>query len=177
VFSNYADSSSDCDVWNDTANPVEVVDDFTAYANTLGQWEITSITFSAYGGGIMGGEGPANINFYADDSGSVGSLLATLATVALTGSAPGEDNTFSIGYLKLDADTSYWVGIEALGGSSSAVGWRRTTANSTGPTGTGYQQGGNGHIFKLEGTEVPEPAMVCLFGLGGLGLLRRRKRS
>ncbi|MBN2455456.1 MAG: PEP-CTERM sorting domain-containing protein [Sedimentisphaerales bacterium] len=175
VFSNYSETSDNCDAWNDTANPVEVVEDFVAEDNTLGKWEISSITVNGYGGGIMGGAGPANINIYVDQAGSVGDLLIKLSNVSLTGSACGQDNTFAVTGLTITAESTYWLGIEALGGSSNAVGWRRTSSNSTGPTGTGYQQDGNGHIFKLEGTEIPEPATICLLGLGGLALLRKRR--
>ena len=181
-FSNYALSSDNSDSWNDTANPVEVVEDFTTDTNDPGQWQVSSLTISAYGGGLLGGgSSPVNINMYENNSGVWGDQIFALTNVTVDGSACGDDNTYAVSGLVLDADTSYWLGIEALGGSSEVAGWRRTTDSIFGSDpmtgGSGYTWDGGGHVFKIEGVAVPEPATVALLALGGAFALIRRRRK
>lgn len=165
VFTSYSDTSDSYDTWNNTSPNTELVESFTTGGDS-GSWTINLIKLNAYGGGIMGGgSSAATISIYDDNSGEVGALIHSW-NVNIN-SSMGNDFSFTVSGVALDASTDYWFGVEAT--SSNAVGWRRTESYGT--------QGATGHVFQIEGTPVPEPgSLVALCGgiIAAAGVIRRR---
>ena len=179
MFSNYDDISSPAvyNAWNNTSPQTEIIEPFTTANSLFSEWLLDSIKMNAYGGGIFGGgSSPAKVSLYADNTGSIGDLIASWDISINT--SVGSDFTFDVSSYSagLTAGTAYWFGLEATG--SNAVGWRQTASFG--------EPGIAGHVFEIIGTQsgqpvshdiIPEPMTMLLFGgsvLGGLFIRRRR---
>lgn len=97
------------------------------------------------------------------------------------------DFDVNFGPVTIDVPGVYWVKMQPYGltndwhyqgGTTSS--WGSTVANRDGPWGGGYGSytwihfSGYDQNFKLTGEVIPEPASLCLLGIGALALLRRR---
>jgi hypothetical protein len=158
----------------------EYAEDFVAADHPFGVWDVTEIKIMS-ADSMLGTTSQANINIYEDGSGDVGALIHQLSNVTIVNDYV--ENTFTTSGLQLNAGTTYWLGLEAV---ASWVSWLRTKTND--PTHPDYDGGrptlmdsgiydGNGHIFALEGTPIPEPTTMALLGLGAAVLIAWRKRA
>jgi len=139
VFSNYnkatLEPDDDYDFWNSTSPSPEVIEGFIT--NPGGQWEIMGIKLNAYAGIFMGGGTcPATVRIYTDAAGT-STVSGAEWPIVIQGCSMGDDFSFAVSGVTLDADTTYWFGLEAGGDASTGIGWRKTTDGS--------------HVFELTG--------------------------
>ena len=171
VYSSYYDITQDpdptYDAWNYTSPDPEMVEPFTSAPNALGEWDLTQVALCAYAGGIMGGvPSPVTVTIYFAEPVGPDTIVDGAQWVVSIGGYPGDDFTFPVSGVSLDAGVNYWFGVAP--NEPFAGGWLRVYPIA--PTGV------TGHVFRLAGTEVPEPGTVALLVLGGIGLLIRRRR-
>lgn len=127
-----------------------------------------------------------HVKLLADSGGVPGAVLASqdlnYTSHTFFGTQDGNNvykTVLDITALNLAANTVYWIGFSGNGFEAAQVSVRSpgdgmmaqfNGSSYTGMTGVGDQE------FQLEGSVVPEPASMAVLGLGGLALLRRRKR-
>lgn len=143
VFSNYDEASGDIDTWNNTSPDNPIIEGFTTNDNSLGQWRITSFMLNGWGGGIGGGGiSPATVRIYTDSVGMSpvpGAKWDIIIDSTADGGWSSADFSFPVTGVTLDANATYWFGLEATSGTT--IGWQQTTGGS--------------HVFELTGNPAP----------------------
>ncbi|AOW77657.1 hypothetical protein A3Q34_12825 [Colwellia sp. PAMC 20917] len=156
----------------------ETADDFilaTAY-------DINSVEFYFQNfNGITGWGQDITYSFYNDNSGSIGSLIATGNGQNVTAVDSGlawccGGNAWEVNFdlastISLNAG-HYWLGLTGASGSSP---WWVTTSAISGYSGKiNGSTVANDFAFSLSSQDVPEPSTLAIFALGMIGLASRR---
>ncbi|MBN8446766.1 MAG: PEP-CTERM sorting domain-containing protein [Gammaproteobacteria bacterium] len=153
--------------------------------NLTGFFDVKSVGFYFQNyNGITGWNKDIIYNFYADNGGNVGSLLASGSGQNLTATDSGlawccgGGNAWLVKFdlvqtLSLASGT-YWLGLTGATGSASSAWW--VTADSI----DGSSMGGVDFAFYIDGqnaSTVSAPASIALLGLGLalVGFSRRKK--
>ena len=89
----------------------------------------------------------------------------------------------SILHPTLNANTLYWLVADVPDASSLSAAWNVNSIGENGPTSYRVNDGtwsaafsNTQSAFEIDGTPVPEPATLMLFGSGLLGIVHRRHR-
>jgi hypothetical protein len=146
--------------------------------------------------------GSFSVGIYADNAGSIGSLIGGLTTsnsdffTNPNGKDWGSLNLvdfknilFENNAVTLSANTTYWVALNndagynftwnsygsaiTSGSGSYGLAWLGNSSSSV------FDNGGNLFAMSVTGTAVPEPSTYALFGIGALALIMaaRRRRA
>ena len=152
--------------------------DATSYflnAVTLLMYEVTS--------------GGAQVDIFTDSSFAPGTLVGTLTSPS---SYPSSDSnvTFTASGITLNSASTYWVVLKALSSgeyawawteddTGSGIGFQHTWGYSDDSGSTWYTYDTSPQMMKVEGSPVPVPPSLLLFGPGlfGLAALRRWRRG
>jgi len=178
-FSSYGDDN--------TYNGFAMAQSFTTDANA---WTLSAVTLSLANPSATT-QGAFGVGIYADNAGSIGSLIDSLTTDNATfftnpygGIYSFQNILFTNNSLTLAANTTYWVGVSNPDTAFYWEGLYSITPIGVGTYGNGFSGGstlGSSNPFNVTvtGTSVPEPSTYALMGLGALALVvaYRRKRA
>ena len=144
---------------------------------------LTSLTYNAFTDGNTGSVTNVLVNFYADNGGSVGSLLFSGNYSVASTSVVGGDGYYSYTDYTVDlpnvslAAGSYFLGLEVSLNDGTEHWSIANPAVASGQTGSD----GFGHYFRLDSnvSSVPETgsSTLMLLGLGALGAAALRRKA
>jgi hypothetical protein len=160
---------------------------FTTDANA---WTLSGVTI-ALANPYATSQGAFAVGLYANNTGSIGSLIGSLTTDNTTFFTNPFGNEYSFqnilftnNSLTLAANTTYWVGISNPDTLFYVKEYYDIAATGVGTYGTGFIDtltfsSSNPLNVTVTGTAVPEPSTYALMGLGALVLVvaYRRKRA
>jgi hypothetical protein len=142
------------------------------------------------GYGIWGGnpwDGTLEYWIFANNGGWPGGIIDSGSGQNIVRTATGGPSWFAYDFdmerpVPLVADNTYWLGLhlasdyndrDEIYWETTTVGWGAIGKDSLGGTFDNWSNVGN-YAFYLT---TPEPATICLLGLGALSLLRRKTRA
>jgi hypothetical protein len=158
---------------------------FTTDANA---WKLSGVTLSLANPSATS-QGSFAVGLYADDAGSIGSLIGSLTTAQTSffttpfgGIYSFQNILFTNNSLTLAANTTYWVGVSNPNTDFYGEVLYGINKTGVGTYGAGFLE--NSALSSstplnvtVTGTSVPEPSTYALMGLGALALViavRRR---
>lgn len=152
---------------------------FQFTSNTTGQLSLVEVAARYEGSG----SGAGSLSIYSDNSGQVGSLLATKSFVPTASSATGASAIsnavdFTSSNIALQANGKYWVEITPAANTTADILFNDVTNTAL----SSLKRGGD--FLSAEAWRpaagvrvqaVPEPASIAAMSLGLIALLRRRR--
>lgn len=168
-------------------NGFAMAQSFTTGANA---WTLDGVTLSLANPSATS-RGSFAVGLYADNSGSMGSLVGSLDTANTAFfTTPSESIDifqsilFTNNSLELAANSTYWVGVSNPDTAFYLQLIYDVTTSGEGTYGNGFTdgfsfQGDTPFNVTVTGSAVPEPSTYALMGLGALALVvaYRRKRA
>lgn len=169
-------------------NGLDMGQSFTTDANA---WTLSGVTL-ALANPYATSQGSFAVGLYADNAGSIGSLIGSLTTAQTSfftnpfgGEYSFQNILFTNNSLTLAANTTYWVGISNPDTLFYGEVIYNIAATGVGSYGTGFidssvLSASSPLNVTVTGTaSIPEPSTYALMGLGGLALVvaYRRKRT
>lgn len=184
----YSNGGSGMGSGHDLANSIQA-DDFVLGLESV----LTGATFSIFETSANAWDGTVKYYLYSDAGGTPGALVGSGVGMVVNVQPLG---TNGLGFIFSEvrvsfendvvlADGTYWFGLNLTDtiGDGDGVNW---AGNDIGQQGSRSKRSFMGvnpwqnnffdFAFSIEGTAVPSPGALAVFGLAGMGLARRRRR-
>ena len=155
------------------AQPVKMLrmDNTGSYTQTF---QVTDVT--SYAATIDAGSSTINLNALFNVDKNLAAAIGGVGVSFFTANNYGSLTTFIINSMTLDNSNNTWQPIAVSGAIPVGTRWMLTQVFYNDATLLGIDGNyGGGYVDAADLTITPEPATMCLFALGALGLLRKRR--